>query len=69
MYTSCIQKLIIYRNKDNVTLNLGQIFLELSSAITGTIYIYVFSNDIPNKLISDNCRPYIPDLEIEYERV
>ena len=65
MLTSCIQKIIVYRTKDNVTLNTGQIFLELSIAAVGLLYIVIFSNDVTNLLISDTCGEYMEISDVD----
>ena len=60
MISSFIQKLIIFRVKDNVSLNFGLMFLELSIAFTGIIFIIMVngSKDL-NTLNSDVCSKVI----------
>lgn len=55
MIASVIQKLVSYKQKDNVTLNLSQITIEFSFAITSNIFVQLFNNSNYNTLISDVC--------------
>jgi len=55
MFTSFMQKIIVFRTKDNVTLNTGQILLELSITVMGLLYILTFTKSFDNKLVSDVC--------------
>lgn len=59
MIASIIQKLVQYKYKDNVTLNLSQISLEFSMVITSILFIVMFNNHNYNTLISDMCGPYV----------
>lgn len=58
MFTSFCQKIIVLKTKDNVTLNAGGILLEISVTLTGLLYIFLFTSDINNTLISDQCSKY-----------
>jgi len=62
MATSVVQKMVIYRVKDNVTLNVSQIFLEASIATVGLLYIITYNSSAINNLLSDTCRSVIPEL-------
>jgi len=55
MFTQVIQKLTIYRVKDNVTLNLIQICLEASITAAGIVFILLLNEPITNKMISKTC--------------
>ena len=58
MLTSFLQKIIVFRTKDNVTLNTGGIVLEISITFTGLLFIFLFTSDLNNTLISDQCSNY-----------
>lgn len=58
MAASVIQKMVSYKYKDNVTLNMSQILLEFSIAVTSIIFIILYNNHDYNTLISDICGPY-----------
>ena len=62
MFTSCIQKLAIFRIKDNVQLNYGQLFLEGSIAAVGVLFIISYNSAVLNPLISDGCMRVLPDM-------
>lgn len=53
MFTSFIQKIIVYRTKDNVTLNVSLVVLEASITVVGGLFIFTFASDLNNTLISD----------------
>jgi hypothetical protein len=59
MITSTIQKLVHFVYKDNVTLNVTHMILELSICITSVLFIYMYSNNNVNSLITDVCAPYV----------
>jgi hypothetical protein len=46
---------MVYRVKDNVTLNWGLIFVEISIVIVGIIFTYLYNFTARNSLISDTC--------------
>jgi len=58
MITSFMQKIIVYKTKDNVTLNTGVVILEISITLTGLLFIFLFTSDLNNSLISDQCSKY-----------
>ena len=43
MFTQVVQKLVIFRIKDNVTLNYTQLFLETSIAVVGILFIILWT--------------------------
>ena len=55
MFTQVVQKLTIFRVKDNVTLNLIQIGLEGSITAAGIIFILFWNEPISNHIISNTC--------------
>jgi hypothetical protein len=55
MMTSVIQKILTFRYKDNVTIPLGQMSLELSITVMGLIYLSIFTNSDYNTLMVDRC--------------
>jgi len=55
MFTSSCQKILVFRTKDNVTLSVGLILLELSIVATGLMFIFTYTSDITNTLLSDVC--------------
>jgi len=55
MFTSSCQKILVFRTKDNVTLSIGLILLELSIVATGLMFIFTYTSDITNTLLSDVC--------------
>jgi len=52
---SLIQKFLIYRNKNNVALNINQISLELTCVVTGILIIQLYQNTKFNTLLTDTC--------------
>lgn len=62
MFTSVVQKLTIFRVKDNVTLNITQVFLEFAIAIIGLIFVICYSGSTINPLISDTCKTVLPNM-------
>jgi len=66
MFSSVVQKLVSYKYKDNVTLNVVQIGLEASITVSSFIFIIMYSNTSFNTLISDTCGKYI---EIDAETI
>ena len=72
MFTSFMQKIIVFKTKDNVTLNVSIIFLEASITLVGALYIFTFSSDLDNTLISDQCSPLMtldPQQKINIDKV
>lgn len=59
MLTSIFQKIVHFIYKDNVTLNITHMMLELSICITSVLFIYMYSNKNVNPLISDVCSPFV----------
>jgi len=55
MFTSTCQKILVFRTKDNVTLPIGLILLELSIFASGILFIFSYTSDINNNLLSDVC--------------
>ena len=55
MFTQVVQKLTIFRVKDNVTLNFIQICLEASIAAVGIIFILLWNEPTTNHMISKMC--------------
>ena len=55
MTTQVIQKLVIFRIKDNVTLNYVHLSLETSIAVIGLLCINLWNNVKVNSVISDTC--------------
>ena len=56
MISSFIQKIVIFRVKDNVSLNVGLMLLELSIAFTGISFIVMVNKErVLNTLNSDVC--------------
>ena len=45
MFTSFMQKIIVYKTKDNVTIDIGSILLEASITFVGLFYIVTFSSE------------------------
>jgi hypothetical protein len=59
MFTSSCQKILVYRTKDNVTLSIGLILLELSIFAVGVLFIFAYSSEVTNNLLSSVCGPLI----------
>ena len=59
MFTSSCQKILVFRSKDNVTLSIGLISLELSIVTTGMLFIFSYTSDVTNNLLSTVCGPLI----------
>jgi hypothetical protein len=59
MVPSILQKTVHFIYKDNVTLNITHIVLELSISLTSMLFILMFSNKNDNTLITDVCSPYV----------
>lgn len=59
MVTSILQKTVHFVYKDNVTLNITHIMLELSICLTSLLFIFMFSNKTHSPLITDVCSPYV----------
>jgi len=59
MVTSTLQKLVHFVYKDNVTLNLTHMVLEVSICATSLLFIIMYSNKNTNPLITDVCSPYV----------
>ena len=55
MFTSVVQKLTIFRVKDNVTLNYIQMGLETSIVIVGILVILLWNGTVDNTMVSDIC--------------
>jgi hypothetical protein len=55
MFTSTCQKILVFRTKDNVTLSVGLILLEMSIFAAGLLFIFSSTSEINNTLISDVC--------------
>jgi len=43
MFTQVVQKMVIFRIKDNVTLNYPQLFLETSIAVVGILFVILWT--------------------------
>ena len=59
MFTSSCQKILVFRSKDNVTVSIGVISLELSIVTTGLLFIFSYTSDVTNNLLSKVCGPLI----------
>jgi hypothetical protein len=57
MFTSSCQKILVFRTKDNVTLSVGLIILELSICASCLLFIFSYTSDGSNTLLSDVCGP------------
>jgi len=54
-FTSIIQKLTIFKLKDNVSLSAGRLFLEGSIVVTSVIFLIMEIRNPSNPLITDIC--------------
>jgi hypothetical protein len=59
MLTSILQKIVHFVYKDNVTLNITHMVLELSICITSLLFIFMYNNSNVNPLISETCSPFV----------
>lgn len=59
MVASILQKIVHFVYKDNVTLNITHMILELSICITSLLFIFMYNNNNVNPLISEICSPFV----------
>ena len=60
MLASLCQKILVYRVKDNVTLQYSQMVLESTIILTGTLYVLSFNAAITTTDVSETCGPVNP---------
>jgi len=57
--TSVLQKFLVYKFKDNVTLPLKQMFLEGSIGFVGVVFMIMYNTTQFNTLITDECSQWV----------
>jgi len=59
VFTTIVQKVLIFRFKDNVKLNYVTLLFEVSILTTGILFLFKIVDGDLNQLISDKCDGYL----------